>query len=55
MFNFPLTENGPPFGGSIEEYQNLFNNDFTIDLMEESTNSIDKRKGRELFVKMIKK
>ena len=55
MFNFPLTENGPPFGGSIEEYQNLFNTDFTIDLMEESTNSIDKRKGRELFVKMIKK
>jgi hypothetical protein len=24
LFNFPLTEEGPPFGGSVEEYVNLF-------------------------------
>ena len=55
MFNFPLTETGPPFGGCVEEYQNLFSTNFVIDIMEPSTKSIDKRDGRELFVKMIKK
>lgn len=55
MFNFPLTEKGPPFGGNIEEYQSLFNKDFTIEIMEPSTKSIDKRTGRELFIKIVKK
>ena len=30
MFHFPLTEAGPPFGGSREEYQTLFSPNFTI-------------------------
>lgn len=55
MFNFPLTEAGPPFGGCVEEYQNIFSKNFVIEIMEQSTKSIDKRDGRELFVKMIKK
>ena len=55
MFNFKLTEDGPPFGGSKEEYENLFSEKFVIDLMVNSRNSIEKRKKRELFVKFIKK
>ena len=55
MFNFPLTEDGPPFGGCAEEYQQYFSPYFKIEKMEEAYNSIEKRKGRELFVKMIKK
>jgi len=30
LFQFPLTEVGPPFGGSKEEYNSLFENDFDI-------------------------
>lgn len=52
MFNFPLTAEGPPFGGSAEEYQSLFNPYFEIEIMEDCYNSIDPRQGRELFVKM---
>lgn len=55
MFSFPLTEQGPPFGGCAEEYKNIFSKNFVVDIMEESTKSIDKRAGRELFVKMIKR
>lgn len=55
MFNFPLTEEGPPFGGSTEDYQQLFTQFFRIDIMEEAHNSIDSRKNKEVFVKMIKK
>lgn len=55
MFNFPLTEDGPPFGGSRVEYEKYFNPFFDIQIMEESHNSIEKRAGREMFVKMVKK
>ena len=55
MFNFPLTEDGPPFGGSKNEYENLFKENFVIKTMEESTNSLEKRSGREFFVIMINK
>ena len=55
LFNFPLTEKGPPFGGSREEYEGYFNPYFDILLMEEAYNSIDRREGRELFVKIVKK
>ena len=55
LFNVPLTENGPPFGGSLEEYQVLFSKHFTIAILEEAYNSIPPRQGKELFVKLIKK
>ena len=29
LFDFPLTLNGPPFGGSPKEYEELFNPTFT--------------------------
>lgn len=55
LFQFPLTEVGPPFGGSINEYQNLFSNYFTIKKLETAYNSIKPRKENELFFIFTKK
>lgn len=55
LFNFPLTEDGPPFGGSLEEYQNLFHQKFNIKIMEPCYNSIAPRAGKELFILLIAK
>lgn len=55
FFQFPLTESGPPFGGSKEEYQNLFSNTFVIQKLETAYNSIKPRKGNELFFIFTKK
>ncbi len=49
LFDFPLTEAGPPFGGSKEEYLRLFSEKFTIKTLEPAYNSIKPRAGRELF------
>ena len=46
---------GPPFGGSKPEYEQLFALFFTIETMTEAYNSIAPRKGRELFIKLRKK
>ncbi|MBL7941965.1 MAG: methyltransferase domain-containing protein [Flavobacteriales bacterium] len=54
MFNFPLTEEGPPFGGSEEEYRGHFDPYFSIRTMVPCTNSIAPRAGRELWVEMEK-
>lgn len=42
-------EGGPPFGGSRNEYLQLFSNHFEILKMEDSHNSIPPRQGSELF------
>lgn len=55
LFQFPLTEVGPPFGGSKEEYKALFQNDFHIKTLEVAHNSIKPRKGNELFFIFTKK
>lgn len=47
-------EGGPPFGGSRNEYLSLFQDQFTVVLMEECYNSIAPRKEAELFVRLIK-
>lgn len=49
FFDFPLTENGPPYGGSKEEYYQLFKSYFKIKTLERSYNSIGPRQGNELF------
>ncbi|MGB5608600.1 MAG: methyltransferase domain-containing protein [Eudoraea sp.] len=49
LFDFPLTLNGPPFGGSPKEYEELFNPTFTINVLERAINSIPPRKDKELF------
>jgi methyl halide transferase len=50
LFSFPLTSEGPPFGGSAEEYIRTFSSHFKIRVLEEAYNSIAPRAGRELFV-----
>lgn len=52
MFNFPLTDEGPPFGGSIAEYKRLFSGKFEIIQLDEARNSIKPRLGRELWVEL---
>ncbi len=54
LFNFPLTENGPPFGGSKEEYLTYFSPYFDIEILEPCYNSIKPRQGNELFFKFRK-
>ena len=49
LFNFPLNEQGPPYGGSYSEYQNLFSEYFSIKTLEPCYNSIKPRQGNELF------
>lgn len=49
LFNFPLTADGPPFGGDAQEYKTLFEPYFVLKTLEPSYNSIKPRQGRELF------
>ena len=52
FFDFPLTAEGPPFGGDSEEYLKLFAPHFKILHLEPCRNSIKPRLGRELFVQL---
>jgi methyl halide transferase len=42
-------EDGPPFGGSQEEYLQIFDEFFEMVLMEDCHNSVEPRSGSELF------
>lgn len=53
LFNIPLNDDKPPFGGNENEYRSLFEEKFTIDKLELAYNSIPPRAGNELFIKMI--
>ncbi len=53
LFNIPLNDDKPPFGGNENEYRSLFEKKFTIDKLELAYNSIPPRAGNELFIKMI--
>ncbi len=53
LFNFPL-DSGPPFGGSKEEYIQLFSRKFDIIKMEPCSFSIKPRSGKELHIKFRK-
>ena len=50
LFDFPLTEKGPPFGGSLSEYQNLFGSSFNLKTLERCYNSEPSRENKELFI-----
>lgn len=43
-------EDGPPFGGSKKEYEQLFQKKFAIKKMEKCYNSIPQRDGSELWI-----
>jgi SAM-dependent methyltransferase len=55
LFDFPLSENGPPFGGSLKEYESLFKEHFHIKKLEKAYNSIKPRANKELFFIFEKK
>lgn len=55
LFDFPLTEDGPPYGGSKEEYITLFSPFFHIRILERSRNSVPARASSELFFIFEKK
>jgi len=55
LFAKPLNTDRPPFGGSKKEYLNYFKPTFTIQLIDNCYNSIESRKGSELFIKLLKK
>lgn len=55
LFNRNFEHQGPPFGGDKTEYTSLFSPYFEIKVMEICYNSIKPRKGKELFVNLIKK
>ncbi len=54
-FNHQFNFEGPPFGGSDNEYKKLFEKDFKIKIMDTAYNSIKPRKNRELFILLQKK
>ncbi len=48
-------ESGPPFGGSKQEYNELFSKKFEIKVLTECYNSILPRSGKEVFLQVLKK
>jgi SAM-dependent methyltransferase len=54
MFNVPLNNDKPPFGGDKASYVRSFKPYFKIEIFENCYNSYGNRKGRELFMKLIK-
>lgn len=55
LFDFPLTEDGPPFGGSYQEYLDTFSPYFDLIILKKSYNSIKPRANREFFIQFKKK
>jgi SAM-dependent methyltransferase len=52
LFNIPLNEDKPPYGGSLEAYRELFLKYFKIEKMEPAYNSIPPRAGNEVFISL---
>jgi thiopurine S-methyltransferase len=55
LFQFPLSSEGPPFGGGSEEYRDRFSPYFHIKTLETCYNSIKPRADKELFFIFEKK
>jgi len=55
LFNVPLNETHPPFGGNAEEYKPYFSELFNFKTFEPCYNSIKPRAERELFICLEKK
>jgi len=53
MFGVIMDREGPPFGGTKEEYVTYFEPYFSQVNMEPCTNSIKPRLGKELFIEMV--
>lgn len=55
IFNKKFEEEGPPYGGTIEEYRKIFEPKFFVKTLEPCYNSIERRKGSEAFVNLVAK
>ena len=55
LFNAPMYEDHPPFGGTKDEYSSYFNPFFNFKVFKSCENSISARNGKELFINLIKK
>ena len=55
LFDVELTDEGPPFGGRLDEYSHLFSTYFDIKILDRCHNSIKPRFGSELFFIFEKK
>lgn len=54
LFARNFEQDGPPFGGELEEYRALFSKVFGILKLESCYNSINPRKGNEVFISLQK-
>lgn len=52
LFDDPLFQDHPPFGGNKDEYLPVFKPYFEIEKFETCYNSIPERQGRELFISL---
>lgn len=50
LFGVEFDYEGPPYGGTEEQYRKLFDPLFDILILEEARDSIEPRSGRELFI-----
>lgn len=55
LFNHEFEKEGPPFGGSKEEYVDYFSQYFDFKVFGTAVNSIKPRAGREYFINFQKK
>ena len=55
LFDFPLSNEGPPYGGSKNEYTEHFEPLFNLKKLERAYNSIKPRTNKELFFIFEKK
>ena len=55
LFNRVFEQEGPPYGGTIDEYKKYFGTLFEIKKIEDCYNSIPPRKGSEVFINFKKK
>ncbi len=55
LFSKKFEKEGPPFGGSAEEYKQLFKPYFNFKVFEDCYNSHPARSGAELFIHLVKK
>jgi SAM-dependent methyltransferase len=53
LFNKVFDEEGPPYGGTLDEYKKMFKEKFVIKTLEPCYNSIERRKGAEAFINLI--
>ncbi len=54
LFSTIFEKEGPPFGGTTDEYLNLFSKLFTIKTLEAEKDSIPPRAGNEVFIEFIR-